>query len=105
MKNQITAMTMVAGIVGILAAPVSGARAGPQADWAALPGSAFVDAYVFACQPVEYDFAGVQAPLQGAALDVYEQLFVRTYGNSCRAFYFGEVVPRLDPDRRPFFID
>jgi hypothetical protein len=70
-------------------------------DW---PNAAFIDAYVFACQPVEYDFAGSRAPLSDAARQVYEQVVLDKYGDDCRSFYFEEVVPRLAKDQRPRFL-
>lgn len=65
------------------------------------PAGAFLDAYVHACQPVEYDFAGVMHNLDEEAKRIHDDLFLGEYGGSCRDFYFGEVVPRLDPERRP----
>jgi len=59
---------------------------------------------VFACQPVEYDFAGLRAPLSDAASQVYEQLVLDRYGDNCRSFYFEEVVPRLAKDQQPHLL-
>jgi hypothetical protein len=96
------ATMIAAATVGALAAMVAAsAWAETKEYWSLQPKAAFVDAYVFACQPVEYDFAGVRDPLKGMALKVYEQLFLGEYHDSCRDFYFEEVVPRLDPDLRP----
>jgi len=69
-----------------------------EANW---PDAAFIDAYVFACQPVEYDFAGSRAPLSDAAHQVYEQVVLDKYGDNCRTFYFEEIVPRLPKDQQP----
>ena len=65
------------------------------------PPGAFVDVYIYACQPVEYDFAGVRQDLNDSATWVHDNLFLRTYDGSCRDFYFAEVVPRLEPGLRP----
>ncbi len=85
-----------------LANSVAGADSGDsRLGW---PKAAFIDAYVFACQPVEYDFAGSRAPLSDAARQVYEQVVLDRYGDNCRSFYFEEVVPRLAKDQRPHLL-
>ena len=68
------------------------------------PPAAFVDAYVYACEPVEYDFAGVGHDLSDAGRQVYDDLFLKEHGGSCREFYYGELVPRLDVADRPYFL-
>lgn len=68
------------------------------------PATAFVDTYVYACQPVEYDFAGARVDLGSAAQQVHDNVFLGEYKGSCREFYFEEVVPRLPTDRRPLFL-
>jgi hypothetical protein len=79
----------------------SGARADSRENWMDRPKAAFIDAYVFACQPVEFDFAGSRAPLSDAARQVYQQGVLDKYGDNCSSFYFEEVVPRLAKDQRP----
>jgi hypothetical protein len=99
---NVTKTMRVAGAAGVLLASLAtGARAETAADWSQQPKAAFVEAFVFACQPVEYDFAGARDPLKPTALAIYERLFVGTYHSNCRDFYFDEVVPRLDIDQRP----
>jgi hypothetical protein len=83
---------------------VSSTQADTAVDWTLQPTSAFVEAYVYACQPVEYDNAGVREPLSQVADWVHGRLFLDQYNGSCRDFYFGEVVPRLDGELQPFFI-
>jgi hypothetical protein len=91
--------------IGLLTAMVStGTPAETRADWSLQPPAAFVEAYVYACQPVEYDFAGVREPLEDASRQVHDKLFLVDYDGSCRGFYYGEVVPRLAPERQPFFL-
>jgi hypothetical protein len=68
------------------------------------PTGAFVETYIYACQPVEYDFAGMKQDLGLAAQSVHDSLFVGDYKSSCRDFYFEQVVPRLKPENRPYFI-
>ncbi len=68
------------------------------------PKAPFVEAYVFACQPVEYDFAGAQEPLRGVAIKIYEQLLLGEYDDNCSSFYFNEVFPRLDANLRPHLL-
>lgn len=73
-------------------------------DWSPEPIPEIVEAYVFACQPVESDIAGVRQPLDEAAAKVYAELFVTKYDGSCRDFYYLEVVPQLDGEFQPFII-
>jgi hypothetical protein len=61
------------------------------------PLSTAFEVYVYACQPVEYDFAGAMPPLSEAAVSVHDELFANYYGNSCRDFYYGEIAWRLVP--------
>lgn len=98
-------MFMEGAAAALLLAAVSvEARAESAAYWSEQPNAAFVAAYVFACQPVEYDFAGRRDPLGDVAGKIYEELFAGTYGGNCQDFYFGEVVPRLDSDQRPLLV-
>lgn len=91
--------------IGLLTAIIStGTPAETGIDWSLQSSAAFVEAYVYACQPVEYDFAGVREPLKDASRQIHDQLFLVEYRGSCRDFYYGEVVPRLAPERRPFFL-
>ena len=96
---------MIMATVGVLPAMVTGsALAESVEDWSLQPKAAFVEAYVYACQPVEYDFAGAREPLTEVGRKVYEQLYLGAYKGSCRSFYFEEVVPRLDVDLRPYLL-
>lgn len=102
---KITATMRAAGAtIALLPVLATAAHAETAIDWSRQPKASFVEAYVFACQPVEYDFAGARETLKEAALEIYEQLFVGTYGSNCRDFYFDEVVPRLDVDQRPLLV-
>lgn len=85
--------------IGLLIATVStGLHAETGADWSLKSSAAFVEAYVYACQPVEYDFAGVREPLKDASQQVYDELFLVEYRGVCRDFYYGEIAPRLAPE-------
>ena len=101
---KITTMMVAATICVLPAMAPASSLAETSGYWSLQPRAVFVDAYVFACQPVEYDFAGNREPLVGIARKVYEQLFLGAHGGSCRGFYFEEVVPRLDVDMRPYFM-
>ena len=99
------AKVLTPAAIGLLTAMVStGTPAETGIDWSLQPPAAFVEAYVYACQPVEYDFAGVRDPLKDTTRQVHDRLFLAEYGGSCRDFYYGEVVPRLAPERQPFFL-
>ena len=98
------AKVLTPAAIGLLTAMVStGTPAETGIDWSLQPPAAFVETYVYACQPVEYDFAGVRDPLKETARQVHDRLFLAEYGGSCGDFYYGEVVPRLAPERQPFF--
>ena len=97
MKITTILMAVMAGILPMMAGTGAlGAGAEPRA--------AFVDAYIYACQPVEHDFAGVQQNLSEAAERVYDEVFRAAYLGSCRDFYYAEVVPLLEVDQRPYFL-
>jgi hypothetical protein len=99
------AKVLTPAAIGLLIAMVSTSTpAETGADWSLQSSAAFVEAYVYACQPVEYDFAGVREPLKGASRQVHDQLFLVEYRGICHDFYYGQVVPRLPPERRPFFL-
>jgi hypothetical protein len=98
---RVTIATMIGALPAVIGA---GAPAESAEYWALQPAAAFVEAYVYACQPVEYDFAGVREPLNEVPGRVHDELFLGRYNGSCRAFYFQEVVPRLDGERQPFFV-
>jgi hypothetical protein len=68
------------------------------------PDAAYVEAYAYACHPVEQDAADRIEPLSDAAQRIHDGLLMVTYGGSCHDFYYTEVVPRLDPEQRPFFL-
>lgn len=86
-------------VICLLAAMVStGTPAETGTDWSLQPPAAFVEAYVYACQPVEYDFAGARDALGEISKRVHDELFLAQYQSDCRAFYYGEVVPRLAPE-------
>ena len=98
------AKVLTPAAIGLLTAMVStGTLAEAGADWSIQPPAAFVEAYVYACQPVEYDFAGVREALRDGPRQVHDKLFLAKYQGSCRDFYYGEVVPRLALERQPFF--
>jgi hypothetical protein len=96
---------VVAASVGtFLVGTAMGAFAESTASETTKAHAAFVEAYIYACQPVEYDFAGIRAHLNEAATQVYDWLFLVEYGGSCRDFYFEVVVPRLEVERQPYFL-
>lgn len=97
----VRAMKVVHAAAMLLVTVATGFGAETTDDWSNQPKAAFMETYVFACQPVEYDFAGARDPLRPVALEIYEQVFVVKYDSDCRDFYFEEVVPRLDLDLRP----
>lgn len=91
--------------IALLTAAVStGTPAETASDRTLRPSAPFVEAYVYGCQPVEYDAAGVREPLDDASRQVHDGLFLVDYRGSCRDFYYGEVVPRLAPEMQPFFL-
>ena len=95
---------MAAALGTMPAMAVAPASAEPAAYWDLQPRAAFFEVYIHACQPVEYDFAGVRQELTKVAAWMYEELFVKEYAGSCRDFYFGEVVQRIVPTQlRPLF--
>jgi hypothetical protein len=99
------AKVLTPAAIGLLTAMVStGTPAETGADLSLQSSAAFVEAYVYACQPVEFDNAGVREPLNQVADWVHGKLFLDRYNGSCRDFYFEEVVPRLDVELQPFFI-
>ena len=99
------AMTVIPAAIGLLTAMIStGTPAETRADWSLQSSAAFVEAYVYACQPVEYDFAGVREALKDASRQVHDKLFLVEYRGVCSDFYYGEVEPRLPPERQPFFL-
>lgn len=86
--------------IGLLTAMVSTSTpAETGVDWSLLSSAAFVEAYVYACQPVEYDFAGAKEALKDASQQVHDKLFLVEYRGNCRDFYYGEVVPRLASEK------
>ena len=98
------AKVLTPAAVGLLTAMVStGTPAETGADRSLQSSAAFVEAYVYACQPVEYDFAGVREALNDASRQVHDKLFLLEYHGICRDFYYGEVAPRLALERQPFF--
>lgn len=98
------AKVLTPAAIGVLTAMVgTGTPAETGVDGLLHPSAAFVEAYVYACQPVEYDFAGVREALKDASRQVHDELFLVEYHGICRDFYYGEVVPRLALERQPFF--
>ena len=78
------------GSMPILAvAPASAER---LAYWYLQPREVFLEVYIHACEPVEYDFGGGAKPeLTEAGAEMYSELFVKQYASSCRDFYFEEI--------------
>ena len=78
------------GSMPILAvAPASAER---LAYWYLQPREVFLEVYIYACEPVEYDFGGGAKPeLTEAGVTMYNELFVKKYASSCRDFYFEEI--------------
>jgi hypothetical protein len=103
-SDEIATMMVVATVGVLPAIALADTLTETSTYWSLQPRAAFVDAYVFACQPVEYDFAGAREPLFGVARKVYEQLLLGAHDGSCRSFYLEEVVPRLDVEMRPYFL-
>jgi hypothetical protein len=60
------------------------------------PRGPFVEAYVYACQPVEYDFAGARYELSVVGRWIHDNLFLTEQRGNCRDFYLAEVAPRLE---------
>jgi hypothetical protein len=73
---------------GLVAAPVS---AGHEAFWRSQSREVVIEVYIYACEPVEYDFGGAKPALSIAAAWMYDELFVAKYASSCRDFFFEEV--------------
>ena len=77
------------GSMPILAvAPASAER---LAYWYLQPREVFLEVYIYACEPVEYDFAGAKPALTSAGAWMYNELFGKKYASSCRDFYFEEI--------------
>lgn len=93
---------MVPKSLATAAAILAGAAGGVHAEDTVGP-SAFMDAYVYACQPVEYDFAGREQPLDETAQRIYDELYVGKYARSCLDFFYHEVVGFIDAERQPYF--
>ena len=71
--------------------PVAPASAERLAYWYLQPRQVFLEVYVYACEPVEYSFAGAKPELSEAGAKMYNELFVKQYASSCRDFYFEEI--------------
>jgi hypothetical protein len=86
--------TMLAAALGsmpILAVAPASARE-RLAYWYLQPREVFLEVYIYACEPVEYDFGGGAKPqLTEAGAKMYSDLFVKLYASSCRDFYFEEI--------------
>jgi hypothetical protein len=100
--TTLPSMVAAAGIVMALWGP--GAVAANPAVSTHQGADDLMEVYIYACQPVEYDFGGVRIDLDEAATLVHQESFLTDHGGSCREFYFGEIVPLLDPERWPFFL-
>ena len=64
-------------------------------DWEAKTASAYVSVYSYYCAP---GFSGgASAPEAPSSMEIalYTDQLRADYGNDCRAFYLGEVAPRL----------
>jgi hypothetical protein len=79
------------GSMPILAVAPAAARE-RLAYWYLQPREVFLEVYIYACEPVEYDFGGGTKPeLTEAGAKMYSDLFVKVYASSCRDFYFEEI--------------
>jgi len=77
------------GSVPVLAsAPASAER---LAYWYLQPREVFLEVYVYACEPVEYSFAGAKPELSEAGAKMHNELFVKVHASSSRDFYFEEI--------------
>jgi hypothetical protein len=87
-KRIITAAAL-GSMPALAVAPASAER---LAYWYLQPREVFLEVYIYACEPVEYDFGGGAKPgLTEAGAKMYSDLFVKVYASSCRDFYFEEI--------------
>jgi hypothetical protein len=92
-------MTVPAKMIAVLGALLALTSTQAVAETASLgpnPRGPFVEAYVYACQPVEYDFAGGKHELSVVGRWIHDNLFLTEQRGSCRDFYVAEVAPRLE---------
>ena len=83
---------IIAAALGSMPAlAVAPASAGREAFWYLQPREVFLEVYIYACEPVEYDFAGAKPALTSAGAWMYNELFGKKYASSCRDFYFEEI--------------
>ena len=76
------------GVPVLAAAPASAER---LAYWYLQPREVFLEVYVYACEPVEYSFAGAKPELSEEGTEMYRELFIKKHASSCRDFYFEEI--------------
>jgi hypothetical protein len=85
-KNIILAALFSMPVLAL--APASAER---LAYWHLQPREVFFEVYIYACEPVEYAFAGAKPELSQAGAEMYRELFIKKYASSCRDFYFEEI--------------
>ena len=88
---NIKRIVLAAALVSMPALAVAPASAERAAFWYLQPRAVFLEVYIHACEPVEYDFAGAKPELTSAGAWMYNELFVKQYASSCRDFYFEEI--------------
>ena len=88
---NIKRIVLAAALVSMPALAVAPASAERAAFWYLQPREVFLEVYIHACEPVEYDFAGAKPELTDAGARMYNELFVKQYASSCRDFYFEEI--------------
>lgn len=88
---NIKRIILAAALVSMPALAVAPASAEREAYWYLQPRAVFLEVYIHACEPVEYDFAGAKPELTNAGATMYNELFVKKYASSCRDFYFEEI--------------
>jgi hypothetical protein len=66
--------------------------------WTQLPDPAFHEVFAYYCAPAQIVNAALPADTAptGDAADIHDGLFIAEYGGDCRAFYFKEIVRRID---------
>jgi hypothetical protein len=88
---SITRIIVAAALGSMPAMAVAPASAERAAYWYLQPRVVFLEVYIYACEPVEYSFAGAKPELTEAGAEMYRELFIKKYASSCRDFYFEEI--------------
>ena len=86
--KRIVFAAVLGSMPALSVAPASAERA---AYWYLQPREVFLEVYIYACEPVEYSFAGAKPELTDAGAKMYSELLVKQYASSCRDFYFEEI--------------